>query len=81
MEIDQLVEALRARKKLTILASAGTATLIAVVAIFTCWSSDSSWVKVRTHTFRQVVVDDGINSMNCMSGPWNECLKDRGRRR
>jgi len=27
----------------------------------------------RTHTFKHAVIDDEINSMNCMRGPWNEC--------
>jgi|GEM_PF-3397581 len=73
MKVDQLVQWIRTRKKVALTASAGALTCIALIVFFTYPKADSSWVRVRTHTFRHAVIDDGINSMNCMSGPWNEC--------
>jgi hypothetical protein len=62
-------------KNLAIGASLGVVTLFAVFVLLSYPRANSSWVKVRTHTFKHAVIDDGINPMNCMSGPWNECAE------
>jgi len=80
MEVSRSVSSPVRRKNVAIGASLGVVALFAAVGFFAYPRADSSWVKVRAHTFRHAVIDDGINSMNCMSGPWNECAERMNRR-
>jgi hypothetical protein len=77
MKVERFVRWLRIPRNLVITTSAGIITVLAAVVFVHYPRSDSSWVKVKSHTFRHAVIDDGINSMNCMSGPWNQCVVGR----
>jgi hypothetical protein len=73
MQTTRLCKWLCTPKNAAITTSAGVLTILAVVLVVHYPRADSPSAKVRTHTFRHAVIDDGINPMNCMSGPWNEC--------
>jgi hypothetical protein len=62
------------RKKIAIGASLGFLTVsVAIIMTMPTRHHKHSLKGSRTHTFKHAVIDDGINAMNCMSGPWNEC--------
>ena len=77
MQVDKFIQWLCVPKHAVITASAGLLSVCALVLLAHYPQSDSSWVRVRTHTFRHTVVEDEINSMNCISGLWNECVEGR----
>jgi hypothetical protein len=62
-------------KHAAITASAGLLSACALVLLSHFPKTDSSWVRVRTHTFRHAVIEHEINPMSCMSGPFNVCVE------
>lgn len=77
MKLQRFVHWLKIPQNLIMTTSAGVLIVLAAVVFVHYPRSNPSWVKVKTYAFRQAVIDDGIDSMNCMSGPWNECVVGR----
>jgi hypothetical protein len=73
MQLDKIIGWLLVPKNAVITASAGFVSICFLILLVHYPPVDSSWVRVRKHTFRKAVTANEINSMNCMSGPWNVC--------
>ena len=72
----------RAPKKVLVATSAGVVTVIALVVFLNYPPRHNGLsAKPSAHTFRHAVIDNGINPMNCMSGPWNDCAGGQKRNR
>jgi hypothetical protein len=71
---ESLIGLANRRRNIAIGASLGFMTVsVAIIMTMPTRPHKHSLKGSRTHTFKHAVIDDGINAMNCMSGPWNEC--------